>query len=210
VIEPGHPDADDPLLLALVRALEQLGARVRIDRDADNLVRRLAPPSPWLAEVESQGLPNLLHEAVHIVLAGRLDDDHGIDYGAIPFDLEQPAGRRVLWEELAACAVSCAYLERPRDGERPADVAARVAAWFREQLDIQPVFYGMDDDPPGFWHRTRALAAAHADELAATLDEAHAKLEALLLAGGAAPERACARRLDLDAVWDRAARRHAA
>jgi hypothetical protein len=37
--------------------------------------------------VAAAGLPNLLHELVHVLQAGRLADDHGLDYGQIPYDL---------------------------------------------------------------------------------------------------------------------------
>lgn len=130
-----------------------------------------------MAVVEACGLPNLLHELVHVVLAGRLADDHGIDYQAIPYDLGRAAGRAVLWDEVAACVVSCAYLlGAPTDG---ADWV-RVDGWFDEQLGIQPVFYGMDDDPDAFWSALPRLVAAHAGECDAMIASAYDRVGRLL------------------------------
>jgi len=38
--------------------------------------------------------------------------DHGTEFRKIPFDLQAPEGRRLLFEELACCAVSCAWHPR--------------------------------------------------------------------------------------------------
>jgi hypothetical protein len=118
---------------------ERLGAAVRVDPEGDNLVRRVARgrEASTEFEVEAQGLPNLLHELVHAQFLGRLDDDHGFDYGAIPLDLDRPEHRRWLWEELACCALSCAGLW-PRTEHRE-------DAWFAEQFEIQGIFYGCED-----------------------------------------------------------------
>jgi hypothetical protein len=210
-----HPDAGDPLLEVVASALEHWGARVLVAVDADNLIRRL--PGPGLAtstpaeisgglpdpdarkgtavaEVSVQGLPNLLHELVHVVLADRLDDDHGIDYHAIPFDLREASGRRVLFEELACCVASCAYLSRPlhRVGGRETELetARRVDAWFAEQIEIQPIFYGMEDDLAGFLDRVEAVAKRHRDELDDVMGLAYARCEAALAEVGAAPREA--------------------
>lgn len=171
-----------------------MGARVTIAQGGENLVRRLEPGSsppegsspPATAQVQAEGLPNLLHELVHAVQAGRLDDDYGIDYSAIPFDLRTPAGRAVLWEELACCVVSCAYL--PAAGSEGHDEGLRpsVADWFREQLEIQPVFYGMEDDPPAFVELVGQLLTRYGDEVDAVLDRAYAATERALSGAGAA------------------------
>lgn len=145
-----------------------------------------------VAEVHAQGLPNLLHEFVHVVLAERLDDDHGIDYHAIPFDSSTASGRRVLFEELACCVASCAYLSRPfvRGGttESQACMSARVDAWFAEQIEIQPVFYGMEDDPSGFWDRVEEIGRVFGHALADVMALAYARCEAALSEVGAPPE----------------------
>ena len=131
-IEPGHPDAAHPLLVLAARVLEDMGGEVVLHTRDDNLVRSRRDGDPGSAPfiVEAAGLPNLLHELVHVLQFGRLADDHGLDYGQIPLDLGDPAHRRHLWEELACCLVSCAYLE-----------PAAEAAWFAEQVGIQGVFY---------------------------------------------------------------------
>jgi len=135
---------------------------------------------PWV-EIHAQGLPNLLHEAVHVVLAERLDHDHGIDYGAIPFALETPEGRQVWWDELSCCVVSCAYLCRPAWGDA-------VDAWFAEQVEIQPVFYGFEAEPQTFFRSIpRVLASDHA-AYATTLARAYRRMETLLRFGGAEPD----------------------
>jgi hypothetical protein len=127
------------------------------------------------------------------VQAGRLADDHGIDYTAIPFDLGSAAGRAVLWDELACCATSCAYLwahgRAARAGAPPRQVAAEVDAWFREQVEIQPVFYGHEHEPAAFVERVAALLRTHhhAAEAHAVLERAYAALERALVAAGAEP-----------------------
>lgn len=212
-------DADDLLLSACSITLRCLGAEVRIRPDGENCVRAVrpapafaargpaawshpwppaSPPTPAVAVVEACGLPNLLHEFVHIALAGRLADDHGIDYQAIPYDLGGAAGRAVLWDEVAACVVSCAYLRgAPGNG---ADWV-RVDGWFDEQLGIQPVFYGMDDAPDAFWSALPRLAVVHEGECAAMIACAYDRVARLLAwAAGYAhdPER-----LSFGALWQR-------
>jgi hypothetical protein len=151
---------------------------VRVDPGAGNLVRRSLPadgvPLPFVIEVE--GLPNLLHEFVHFVLRPPLAVDHSFDYSRIPFDTSEPEPRRWLWEELACCVVSCAYL-----AARP----ERVEPWFAEQLGIQHHFYGYPG-PAEFLPHVEALAAAHAEELEAVVDEAYAAAAAHLAAADAA------------------------
>ena len=129
IIPTDHPDSASPLLHFAAEALAAMGARVEIALGGENLVRSL--PGPVLAAgsdraaqerahpvacsggppkssavtpkalVQAEGLPNLLHELAHAVQAGCLADDYGIDYTAIPFDLDTAAGRAVLWDELA-------------------------------------------------------------------------------------------------------------
>lgn len=170
-------DPEGDLCRALVSGLAAMGADVRVDPTAENLIRSLpGNGGPFRARIEVQGLPNLLHEVVHVVLAGRLDDDHGIDYGQIPFDLARPDGRAVLWDELACCVVSCAYLDRQR---------WQVEAWFAEQIEIQPVFYGMEDAPHLFLQTVRDHARRFGDELDATLSRAYAGVARLARQGGA-------------------------
>jgi hypothetical protein len=216
--------ADSLFLRWIASALRLLGADVRIREQAENSVR-LVPPAiarafaapvcaqgisfaqslrvhegPACACIEVEGLPNLLHELVHVVLAGRLDDDHGFDYGAIPYDLERPDGRAVLWNELSACVVSCAYLQTR------GHAWARVDAWFDEQLDIQPIFYGREHDADAFFAELPARARAYADELATLTSAAYDRCEALLRwAGAPAAIAEVAHRLDFVALWSRRA-----
>jgi hypothetical protein len=191
-ISADHPDLAKPLLGAAARALARMGARVEIATDAENLVRRLGAhetdPHGATAVVCAQGLPNLLHELAHAVQAGVLDDDWGIDYGEIPFDLDTARGRRVLWEELACCVTSCAFVHARAAGESRSQMRARVLAWFREQVDIQPVFYGMEADPVAFWAKLEGLARTHPDEVDAVLDRAYRNIARALAEAGAAPE----------------------
>jgi hypothetical protein len=165
--------------------------------------------------VRAEGLPNLLHELAHAVQAGRLGDDYGIDYTAIPFDLDSAAGRAILWDELACCVTSCAYLRAhgraARSGAPAAVVLAEVDAWFREQVEIQPVFYGMEHDPPGFVARVSALLHSRGAEAHAVLDRAYAALERALAAVGAEPAVAMAAwRPSLPTLWSRLGLGHSA
>ena len=235
MIPTDHPDSASPLLFFAARAFVAMGARVEIAIGGENLVRRLSSaserrvgstpdlgpvaardrahgrrfvPAAPIAVVQAEGLPNLLHELVHAVQVGRLDDDHGVDYSAIPFDLGTPAGRAVLWDELACCVMSCAYLRAhgraARAGAPDREVMAEVEAWFREQVEIQPVFYGMEDDPPAFFARVGTLLHTHAAEAQAVLDRAQAATERALLAAGAEPAVAVAAWRPDPAAWWRA------
>ena len=184
----GAPEGGDAALRhSLARAFARAGAAVLFAPGAGNLVRCALPadgtPHPLVVEVE--GLPNLLHEFVHFVLRPPLAVDHGFDYSRIPFDTSEPEQRRWLWEELACCVVSCAYLAgRPE----------RVEPWFAEQLGIQHHFYGYPG-PAEFLPHVEALVAAHGAELEAVVDEAYAAAAAHLAAAGAA-DPAPPRRLD--------------
>jgi hypothetical protein len=217
-IAADHAEQGNPLLHALGAALEALGAAVVVTAGGDNLVRRTGdkrvfevPPGagphrgPSCAEIRVEGLANLLHEAGHVVLRGCLDDDHGIDYGAIPFDLRTAPGRAVLFEELACCVLSCSYLAGP-DATRDAQPDAEPDGWFLEQVEIQPVFYGMEDDVPGFWHVVADAYAAHRDEADAIIDAAFDRVESLLRWSGAPATLACVPvRLELADMLDRRA-----
>lgn len=184
-IAPGHPDRLEPLLARLVDALARDGADVLIGPEQENSVRprRHDDPGdlPWI--VEAEGLPNLLHEFMHALQAGGLAADHGIDYALIPFDTSRPEQRLLLWQELACCTISCAYL---------ADRPARVQPWFNEQAGILHHFYGYDGAEPFFAH-VDGLLARYPEEseavLAAAYDLALARL-------GPPPEQ-----LALGALW---------
>ncbi len=194
-LEPGHPDEHRPLLAHAARVLEDMGAEVVIQTQDDNLVRsrRAGDPGEAAFIVEAAGLPNLLHELVHVLLVDRLADDHGLDYGQIPYDLEIAAQRRILWDELSCCTVSCAYLEQDAEAE-----------WFAEQVGIQGVFYGHDDDPEGFLRRVDRTIAAHGHELDEVLAGAYKVVEARLRAVGAPSALARPRaHLDFTALWTR-------
>ncbi|MCR9165286.1 MAG: hypothetical protein ACE37F_26760 [Nannocystaceae bacterium] len=174
--------------------MRALGAHVEVS-DGDNLVRRIGPrraipdplppfprhPPPPSVQVRVEGLPNLLHEVGHLVLARVLDDDHGIDYQAIPFDLSAAEGRRVLFEELACCTLSCG-LSRPLDDAR---AWAWADAWFAEQIEIQPVFYGLEDDPRRFWTAVDDVYRAHHEACEAMVEAAFERTAALLRWAGA-------------------------
>ena len=183
------------MFATLVCALRALGAEVERSDNDDNLVRRIgnrreipdplpdfprADPAPSVL-IRVEGLPNLLHEVGHLVLAGVLDDDHGIDYQAIPFDLHTAAGRAVLFEELACCTLSCGY-PRPLQSEQ----AWRWAdAWFAEQVEIQPVFYGFEGHTERFWRTVEAVYREHAAICEETVARAFRRTEALLRWAGA-------------------------
>jgi hypothetical protein len=210
--------ADDLLQRACCTALARLGAVVRFRPDAENSVRALCDAAPFgprapaplaglpaafdrhaepVVVIDVAGLPNLLHELVHVALAARLGDDHGFDYRAIPYDLAQASGRAVLWDELSATVVSCAYL---LSGAGPTDWV-RVDAWFDEQLGIQPVFYGMEDDPSRFWATVPRLERHHRDEASAMMSCAYDRVAALLAAG--ADHHVAPIRLDFATLWER-------
>jgi hypothetical protein len=196
-------DSRGPLERAVVGALMGLGAQVELGAE-ENAVRALSLPvgasrtfdltedperhqGPPLALVRVEGLPNLLHEYVHVLLAECLDDDHGIDYGAIPFDLHTVSGRQMLWEELSCCVVSCAYLGRVGTDETLSHMNRRVDAWFAEQVEIQPVFYGMEDVPGAFWRIVRDCMLAHPHEHARVEELAYHRSAAILTWAGAPP-----------------------
>ncbi|MFV8754230.1 hypothetical protein ACNOYE_27110 [Nannocystaceae bacterium ST9] len=171
---------------------------MRVEPEGENLCRR-ARPGECASDfvIEAQGLPNLVHELVHAIFLGRLEDDHGFDYGLIPLDLAHADQRRHLWEELACCVVSVAYAERFQPpGFR--------LAWFVEQFEIQGVFHGLESDLAGFRDRVdRAVGRADwAAELEATLAFAFREVGARLLAVGTAAEFAVLNDVPkFDALW---------
>lgn len=199
-LEAGHPDAAHPLLGLAARVLEDMGGEVVIHTRDDNLVRSRRDGDPGRAPfiVEAAGLPNLLHELVHVLQFGRLADDHGVDYGQIPFDLADPVQRRFLWEELACCVVSCAYLE-----------PAAEASWFAEQVGIQGVFFGHEADLPGFLAAVEHTVAAHGGELEAVITAAYAELERSLARVGAGPRASPRAHLQFSPLWARFRADHA-
>jgi hypothetical protein len=190
------------MLAAATRALESLGAEVRLLADAENCVRRREGGEPCAAGgdaarlpfvIEVQGLPNLLHELAHVVLLGRVEKDHATPYAKIPFDLTTAEGRRLLFEELACCVASASF----HQGD---DAAAQ--AWFAEQVGIQGCFFGFENDLPQMVAAIAREVAAHRDELDTTIERAHVRLAIVLGAAGAPPEVALPRRrFDFDRGW---------
>ena len=79
-------------------------------------------------------------------------------------------------EELACCASSCRWHPRELDGAK---------AWFREQVGIQAVFYGEEDEPGAFLDRVRSLCREHAAERDEVLASAEHGLRRMLRAVGA-------------------------
>src|SRR5690606_23833255 len=125
------------------------GAKVSVGSDQENLVR--AHPGGF--EVQAQGLENLIHELLHALMQGRLADDHDFPYDEIPLSLGDVRHRALMWEELACCGLSCAYVS-----------AEARDAWFAEQLEILGVFWGHDDDPSAFEEMVDAALERWGDE----------------------------------------------
>ncbi|WAS98404.1 hypothetical protein [Nannocystis punicea] len=198
-VESGHPDAGAPLLLAMARAWAVMGAEVVIAAGDDNLIRtrRADDPGDRPFVVVAAGLPNLVHEFAHAIQAGYLADDHGFDYGLIPLDLRVAEQRALLWGELACSVLSCAYA--PAGGD--------VDAWFKEQVEIQGVFYGVSEGAE-FAALVDATRAAHPGELPATVEAAYrAVAQALRAVGAADAEAEPPEHLSFEALWARY-RRH--
>lgn len=175
-VEPGHPDAGRPLILWISAVFAAMGGEVVITSGEDNLIRARQAGDPgtraWV--IVASGLPNLLHELVHAVQVGFLADDHGLDYGQIPYDLARAGHRRILWDELAACTLSCAWGE-----------AADEEAWFAEQIGIQGVFYGYEEDEPGFHAAIDRVIVEFDHEMNEVHSAAYAEVERRLGAVGA-------------------------
>lgn len=194
-VETGHPDAGRPLLAHVAAVFAAMGGEVVITSGDDNLIRarRGGDPgaAPWV--IVASGLPNLLHELVHAVQVGFLADDHGLDYGQIPYDLGRPEHRRILWDETAACVLSCAWGE-----------AADEEAWFAEQIGIQGVFYGYEEDTPGFHAAVDRVIVEFSNEIREVHAGAYAEVERRLRAVGAPPVLAAPRaRLTFGDLWGR-------
>lgn len=193
-VEPGHPDAGAPLLRWFARAFAAMGAEVVIAAGDDNLIRARRPEDPGERPfvVVAAGLPNLVHEFAHAVQAGRLADDYGFDYGQIPLDLAAPEQRIWLWQELACVAVSCAYAP-----------AGTIDAWFREQVEIQGVFVGVDDGAP-FAALVEATLARYPGELPEVVAAAYeATARALARVGAADEEAHPPQRWTFEELWAR-------
>ncbi|MCA9696648.1 MAG: hypothetical protein KC431_03905 [Myxococcales bacterium] len=188
---------------SLVAVVADMGGTVILGSEHENLCRRATPEEigagahDWI--VESQGLPNLLHEVVHALFLGELADDHGFDYGSIPLNLRDAGHRAILWEELACCALSTLYAAPFAEDPR---VFARD--WFAEQFEIQGVFHGLEHDLTGFRARIDAQLTdpEGTAEARATFARGRGLLEAALLAHGAPP--AVARpvqSIDIEGLW---------
>jgi hypothetical protein len=191
-----HRAAD--LVRWIAAVIAKMGGATLIGEAQENLCRRANAQEllrsnglEWV--VEAQGLPNLIHELIHILFLGRLDDDHGFDYGEIPLDVERPEHRAVLWEELACCALStttCAPLW--------ADPKAFALAWFAEQSEIQGVFHGLEGDLERFRARIDEAIRIHPTELIETVERGRRLFgEALADHGGLALIPPC----DALALW---------
>jgi hypothetical protein len=191
--------ASDALGRWIILVIESMGGRVRLDPEGENLCRRAqADESASTHVIEAQGLPNLVHEVVHAIFLGRLEDDHGFDYGTIPLDLARADHRRHLWEELACCVISAAYAER-------FEAPGFRLAWFVEQFEIQGVFHGLEDDLPGFRERVdRAIARPDwRAELEGVLSSGFRETRDRLLGVGAPVELAGLNDvLDFQGLWD--------
>ncbi len=194
-VEAGHPDAGRPLVSFVAAVFAAMDGEVVITSGEDNLIRgrQAGDPGtrPWV--IVASGLPNLLHELVHAVQVGFLADDHGLDYGQIPYDLARAEHRRILWDELAACTLSCAWGE-----------AADEEAWFAEQIGIQGIFYGYEEDEPGFHAAIDRVTEKFVHEMREIHAGAYAEVERRLRAAGAPPALARPRaRLAFADLWRR-------
>lgn len=140
------------------RFLRRHRAQVWLDPRGENLIRAAPKGSADRWQVCVQGWPNLVHELAHVLQSGTLDEDSGFEYHLVPLDLATPRGRRYLWDELCACALSCAWGGRCGDPQW-------VRAWFKEQVDILPVFFGDEAEPPRFLAKVQQSLSQHGQEL---------------------------------------------
>jgi len=172
---------NNPLFDAVVGVLREMGGSVHLDPHGENLVRRRRATEvgecPFVVEV--QGWPNLMHEFVHILALGYLEEDSGFNYGWIPLDVTQTLHRKCLWEELSCCVISCNYMsffpteqsKAPfdcRDSMTMAKVLQQtqtVIRWFSEQIEILPVFYGLEANPAEFVTLIENCTRTHGREL---------------------------------------------
>jgi hypothetical protein len=173
-----HEAAD--LVRWIAHGIEKMGGITLIGEHHENLCRRSNQQEALQSEglewvVEAQGLPNLVHEFVHALFLGKLDNDHGFDYGEIPLDVDRPEHRALLWEELACCALStstCAPLWP--------DPPSFSRDWFTEQFEIQGVFHGLEGDLEQFRARIDEVIRTHGDELVETIERGRRLLEGAL------------------------------
>jgi len=157
-----------------VEILRRQGAEVVLGEENLIIARRPSDPRKLPFVVIVEGLPNLLHELIHLLFAGGPADDHGIDYQQIPYDLTRAVHRQILWEELSCCVISSAYLPgKQRD------------PWFAEQIGIQGVFYGFDDDIKGFYAAVSRASGDYAQELRAVTELGYHRLVVALKQVGA-------------------------
>lgn len=194
-VPSGHPDAGRPLLPFVAAAIAAMGGDVLLTDGDETLVRARRHDDPgdaaWL--VVAPGLPGLLHEFVHANQVGYLADDHDLDYKEIPYDLARGDHRKILWDELAACVLSCAWVS-----------AEEEEAWFAEQVGILGVFYGFDLDPPAFFPVVDEVVRRHAVDVQSVIAGAYAGLGERLRAAGAPSGLAGPRaRLEFAALWTR-------
>lgn len=141
------------------RFLQRQGVQVWLDPAGENLIRAAPAGSGYRWQVCVQGWPNLVHELAHVLQAGSLGEDSGFEYHLVPLDLGTARGRRYLWDELGACALSCAWAGRHAD-------PAWVRTWFQEQVEILPVFFGDEAQPQRFVDKVNQCLIDHACELA--------------------------------------------
>lgn len=144
---------------ASYRFLHRHGAQVWLDPSGENSIRAAPRGSGFRWRVCVQGWPNLVHELAHVLQSGKLDEDSGFEYQLVPLDLGSAKGRRYLWDELCACALSCAWGRRCYD-------EAWVRSWFQEQVEILPVFFGDEAAPQRFVQRVSRSLMKHAQEVA--------------------------------------------
>ncbi len=192
---------------ALARVFTALGGQVVLDAHAENSVRLVDPSGLhlWTHRVAVEGIPNLAHEVGHLLFANRLDDDHGLDYSAIPYDPETAEGRRVLAEELVCCALSCSVLARlwiERGAQLDSkELNAAVDAWFAEQIEIQPVFYQAEIDLGSFRQSIDTFLGSEADYLVRKCDYLYAKLAEWMGRIGVLLERDIQVRYEVHELW---------
>jgi hypothetical protein len=173
-----HAAAD--LVRWIAHAIEKMGGITLIGEQRENLCRRANEQEALQSDglewvVEAQGVPNLVHELVHALFLGKLDNDHGFDYGEIPLDVERSEHRALLWEELACCALSTSTCA-PLWPDRP----SFSRDWFTEQFEIQGVFHGLEGDLEQFRARIDGVIRTHGDELIETIERGRRLLAGVL------------------------------
>jgi len=191
----------------LARIFTALGGQVVHHARAENSVCLVDSPGlhMWTHRVEVEGVPNLAHEIGHLLFEDRLDDDHGLDYSAIPYDLKTKHGRRVLAEELVCCALSCSVLaqlsmDRGINLESQ-EVICAVDAWFAEQIEIQPVFYQSEIDLDVFRSSVDVFVRSERDTLVRKCDYLYAKLAEWMPRIGVSLDRNIQVRYEVHELW---------